>query len=1115
MDPSPPSDSSSDLRRSKRNKFHLDVTTMHLIHPERARKHTSSASPLPRENREDKVSAPPILLPQVEIKKRKLTTVVDEVEDENEEEIGKEKNIEVTPTIRQNSPKKRKSGTGKERNKPHKCSKCPASFDSMISLEIHYTLHSSGKKHTCTHCDYSSNSLHAVRTHIKMHVASLNGNIGKSSSSSVSPSSLSHCVTSLSTSSIDVQPLSIIVSQDESSNVDEEEEELSPIPPFLPANTVTNSTRIQTTFNGKYKCPICPFTTRDNERLDRHNHGHSKGVGFLCPLCTFKSESAGFLKRHVEIHGVKEYDWPPQYVGISPGMNGIIEKNEKEGSPTLIPIGKVLKAAHNALIPLAALQNNQSSSLLHLRPSSSSSTSLVSNRIENGNGIEIDDPISKGRKEMARGRGRGWRKGRMEKCREKDCTHHTTNRAKAVIHRMKNHWNKKIVSRRLCGECGMRLNGEGAKRIHWMKNHRNMKWNGNVLKKYRDERCGTKNEVDELPTLIREKYMCDECPYSSNVRSKLDRHHSKHVIREDFNCEFCSFSCRNNELLQSHQRIHFFRHIDKNEKEGEIPSTPTPTIERMDRVDRVESDSPPALERAESSMGEGEEMPVLESVGAPPVLEMEVDMKEENGKKNKGGRKKGDLKITEEVKERKPEQLRLIEKAVRIRNVGVIGIKRMGGEMKRKYKCIHCPFTAPFISMLWRHSRHHLFTSSSSSSSLHHCSDCTFTTSLLPIFSTHLSMHVQARDSFPCEFCPFVGISSSSLDGHIEWTGHGIPSIPSIPSRSSPSHDKSNVQMGGSKGEKPISFNFISSHKWMRPSNEEKKLLRLINNSKCSRNHQCPDCPFSDPNELIYNLHKEMHQGPKQAFECNVCSYSTSSPEGLHNHISLHIPPDTIPIKRATIRRRPSIDVIPSGIPSFDCSSCNFRTLDQAAFHVHKLEHAQLIQQRLVTQIKRCAIVEDEYKKKNRMKAITTKSLKQIPCDKCDFVCETASALIRHREFHGNKGSFECHICDYAASTKQITEFHIVHHHTKKAVAHLKKQAILMPESTKMKVPYTLEEKVKLAGQVFLCELCDSQFLEMRQILTHWEVDHSRQGDDTACHLSLGMLPTNRVLTKA
>lgn len=158
---------------------------------------------------------------------------------------------------------------------------------------------------------------------------------------------------------------------------------------------------------------------------------------------------------------------------------------------------------------------------------------------------------------------------------------------------------------------------------------------------------------------------------------------------------------------------------------------------------------------------------------------------------------KGDLKTTEEVKERKPEQLRLIEvryslsthfiiiiilkKAVRIRNVGVIGIKRIGGEMKRKYKCIHCPFTAPFISMLWRHSRygrerergggtvdgvsigiifccrHHLFTSSSSSSSsLHHCSDCTFTTSLLPIFSTHLSMHVQARDTFPCEFCPFV-----------------------------------------------------------------------------------------------------------------------------------------------------------------------------------------------------------------------------------------------------------------------------------------------------------------------------------------------------------------------
>lgn len=34
---------------------------------------------------------------------------------------------------------------------------------------------------------------------------------------------------------------------DESSNVDEEEEELSPIPPFLPSNTVTSELIIQDT----------------------------------------------------------------------------------------------------------------------------------------------------------------------------------------------------------------------------------------------------------------------------------------------------------------------------------------------------------------------------------------------------------------------------------------------------------------------------------------------------------------------------------------------------------------------------------------------------------------------------------------------------------------------------------------------------------------------------------------------------------------------------------------------------------------------------------------------------------------------------------------------------
>ncbi|GMT00455.1 hypothetical protein PENTCL1PPCAC_22629, partial [Pristionchus entomophagus] len=102
--------------------------------------------------------------------------------------------------------------------------------------------------------------------------------------------------------------------------MDEYEEDSSPTP-FVPSNPGGSGIRQQTTFNGKYKCPVCPFTTRDNERLEKHNYGHSRAVGFLCPLCTFKSESAGFLRRHVEIHGVREYPWPPQYVGISPQWN--------------------------------------------------------------------------------------------------------------------------------------------------------------------------------------------------------------------------------------------------------------------------------------------------------------------------------------------------------------------------------------------------------------------------------------------------------------------------------------------------------------------------------------------------------------------------------------------------------------------------------------------------------------------------------------------------------------------------------------------------------------------------------------------------------------------------
>ncbi|GMT28405.1 hypothetical protein PFISCL1PPCAC_19702, partial [Pristionchus fissidentatus] len=1150
----PPSDP-SDLRRSKRNKFHLDVATMHLMHPERSRKHnanSSSPSPLPKETKEDKVSAPPVLSPQVMVKEKvsgppilspqmelisegKKRKIVEGEEDEDEEEMEKERETEKRDreetnkvTKKEESPRKRKNGRG-ERNRPHKCSKCPASFDSMISLELHSALHGSRKKHKCDVCDYASNSLHAVKTHIMMHRTCPIDRFGYvPSSPNISPLVQSNSLLSVFSSKDHSNPLQISIHQEESSSIEREEEAEEEESPVAAVNEEPTFARIQATLNGKYKCGVCPFTTRDNERLERHNYGHSRGVGFLCPLCTFKSESAGFLKRHVEIHGVADFQWPPTYVGISPRLNKAMEEGEKKGPPTLLPIGKILKAAHHASIPrekigaaVNALQSSSSQSpLLKLSQSSTvlstidSLMSTVATEVKKEENGGNSPPSTIGNKRKIRMRIK--RNEKKKTCRVEGCTHSTTSRARHTIHTIVKHYKKKVVSRRLCGECGVLVNGgEGGKRVHWERRHGGLRWTRNTINRLIHERCGTTTKkryeqpdlLNDAPILIRDKYQCTECPYSAPIRSRLDRHRPKHTLREGYNCKYCSFSCRSDELILTHEKIHEYRIIDRSEMKEEMSSAPTPEPSNTLRMD---TESPPALERAESSMGGGDDMPVLESNGTPPILEAEVEMRVE-----KRGRKKKKVIVEVEKKEKKevPVQLKLIEKVIQIRNVGVIGIKRIGGISSRRYKCIHCPFTTPFLAFLWKHSRYHLSPSPSSSSSLHRCSECTFSSSLLSVFSSHLSMHSLTRTTFPCEFCPFVGTSSDLLDDHIVSTGHGTPPIPV--------EDPTRLQMGRCRGDKPISFNLISSRKWMIPSKEEKRLLRMVNRAKNTREHHCTECPFSDPDQLMFNLHMRMHEGPKQPFECNVCSYSAASAEGLHHHISLHIPPDSIPKRGSTssraqtIRRRQSTEVIPSGVHSFDCSTCNFRTIDQAAFHVHKLEHAKHIQQRLVTQIKRAAANEENTKKKPKMKAITMKSMKQIPCLKCDFLCETASAFVRHTEFHGSRSPFACHICDYASATKQITDFHVLHHHTKKPLAHLIKQATLMPESSKLVVDATLEDKVRLAGQIFCCQLCDRQFLEMRLLLTHWEVDHSRRGDDTACHLSLGMLPTNRILTKA
>ncbi|VDM67164.1 unnamed protein product [Strongylus vulgaris] len=211
---------------------------------------------------------------------------------------------------------------------------------------------------------------------------------------------------------------------------------------------------------------------------------------------------------------------------------------------------------------------------------------------------------------------------------------------------------------------------------------------------------------------------------------------------------------------------------------------------------------------------------------------------------------------------------------------------------------------------------------------------------------------------------------------------------------------------------KPLSIK-VDAVKLMRPTKEVLPVLKR--DKRNEERKQCPDCPFVESDEMIFKMHREMHGGRTRAYACNLCNYSCFAAEALHWHLSLHLPP--LSPASALIQRRRGLgrrsfqtsDPIPFGAKHFSCSQCSFRTVSEANFVQHRQQHAQHIQQRLVTQMKRAA-VEEENKRATKFKRVAKKSDKMHSCVRCSFRCDTSVAYSRHMEMHNQNALCKCRL---------------------------------------------------------------------------------------------------------
>lgn len=609
---------------------------------------------------------------------------------------------------------------------------------------------------------------------------------------------------------------------------------------------------------------------------------------------------------------------------------------------------------------------------------------------------------------------------------------------------------------------------------------------------------------------------CPHCPFSCGSKARMCRHENKHFVKAEHQCPHCTFSCYSSSVLDQHLRLHKAmctqmpgRRQDLSKRISSSDSTTsTPTV-KMLRCSECPYRSRHVCDmKAHAAMHIGlRSFPCTRctySTKRAHVLEAHLQMHaEEDG----------------ECSTPPATVMKLSQKVVSIRLKGQVIGERMGNKFVHTYSCRWCPFKTRYCAALFSHNRNHRDqggvrckqcsfnskiawkmkdhlrlhpaseptprSSSEPRTKIRHtpetgkfvCKECPFSCDGYGKLWHHSQKHKKVS-RFACDQCSFSAGSNMCLAEHrlvhsksassevkmekivvvkdeeeaplLAGKGEGSSDNDSATEndegkdrKKKEDRDQSlTVVLSGTEGEPPLVFNYGGKMALLprRPSTKS-----LQNSGNLLR---CEECPFTDENRTLFSLHVANHSGRKRPFQCNMCSYSVYSPEALSIHLTLHgscLSPGSAAQYRRRLDWRP--EVIPPNTRAFQCSTCKYRTVSEERFMQHRMEHAQRIQQRLITAIKRAAPNPDPWTKP-KARPIERKTDKQFLCNKCSFRCDTPVAYNTHIEHHGKKSWHTCSLCDYSADTASVVHFHEVNHHFDVSVTRLRKNLQLEEEDS-------------------------------------------------------------------
>ncbi|CAD6190906.1 unnamed protein product [Caenorhabditis auriculariae] len=910
------------------------------------------------------------------------------------------------------------------------------------------------------------------------------------------------------------------------------------------------------------KCPVCPFTSESPATVRQHTAGHKRTSGFQCPACSFKSMSPMVLKKHAELHEVEADEFALVYVGEKADLTrkkikfnqlrraqmSISSARKTESGFECDVTGcdfnttcRTLVATHKlrAHRPKKFAKNSkffcrQCSAKFATQWELRRHKERLHKRFRNPNArlffltelighdflMKFFDQSSPNKEVVASPEPESPSPS-LEAEESPSCSSTVTDRTEDSTQvltyqcdmcpykapnqsRMKRHTQKHLVSSDIkCKSCTFSCRGADVMAKHEQlhsinenaeKAAESPKVNGTLVEESRKKvteilhsqpsstslrealkkwltsgkRHSPNSQASTSAISIRvvgddgvKKRRCALCPYETKFLGDMRTHRAMHSMNAKYRCTQCSYTTKRNVSLRQHLSLH-----------------------------------------------------------------TKMNLKSEN---------------------MRPHKIIISGKHV--------GMKRGSGPL-RNYSCKQCPYVTSSLATFWRHARRH-----DSPAKQNVCSMCNYSSAFVDKMEEHQLLHpegssyikkLSTNEFTSCGSMPQLtqALPLPSFSVSFASTSSSEPCSPMKPVSSvSPLHVRppSERSTKGKKNEQyqavvqsvkmvdakpevnfatPLSVDVVAAMRVMRqrigPSENIAVHDFLKLEKKAEEELQCPDCPYSDENVTMFRLHRDMHAGPRRSFACNICSYSSCTAEALHFHLNLHIPPLSPASaanqkKKQLIRKRyPNSEPIPLGSKYFTCTQCTYRTAVEVNYVHHRLEHAMNMQQRLITQIKRATTQDDDSRRKERFRRIAKKGDKDHMCNKCCFRCELSETFSRHVDMHGQNSIHQCRICDYSSMTKSVVEFHESNHHLDLTMGLIEKKAALCPDLVKLEVPTpTVAERVNMTGQELRCGECNYSTFHAPELGEHFAQNHANTEEmkREAEFLRMGLFPRNTIST--